>query len=918
MPIHRLSAELVEEIRKQYPGLQELNLSRNEIRFVENLDQLSGLQSLDLSSNRLQHLSGVEALKETLQQLHVGDNQLSTLEGLQQLSHLEVLHAEGNRIQEDSFLDVLAAIPSLRSVSLAGNPVCSQPRYREKCVQRLPALEELDGQPITAGERLFLRLKTADGDSMEEEPEPLPSSSKPRSLEHQGMMNPPPPTGTSKLRSQAQQGVERRSKEKELENRDLRLQVESLREVLKQSEVKQKFQEMNLNKLKNKITELEEENEDLHRRLTRSDARVQQQHQQVIHLQEELHLYKSEALQLQSSTSVQKQSFEEKFLHAKEEHAAMMARIREEHEAEVQRLCDELAETKESLTHMRNYFAGAESLELHRSRDGDLPHAHFQFQGAPSEAAVSQEEYNRVQNTAQLLEVQLCALQHIVHAQERQLTTHGAKSGADSLDMLQRWREKVFALLVQLRSQELVNQDTRREHGMQLAELEEQLRDAQDTEDIQKQQIVRLEAKLALEQDTLAKTRSALQRAEMREQKLLREAKRHEKGSRQLVEQVQKSKTFWDQILSVLASLDRKVQVFEARLDYACSRVRLIHGGRMVHDKKKRTTSALGSSRGGQSCDMSGGRHPSVTVEERRTGEEARTGDSPAELEAAETYPFHEERDRLVRALREAEDKLQESSVSLEEESVLRARLARVQGALSTALQEKDQLQEELVKVQSRAELLQDSIQTGNQKIHDLEALLEETRYTASCDQERAIQEAVEPVERALERVEQECNETKREHAKTLIHLRQLERELSREKARYESETSGKLQFFEEKLSRKEEESRNLRRERNALLATLREYERQHQMADLLQSNPPAPVPAKRETRISTPSCPQPQKATPAHSSLDISKEDLKHKLDALSGLASSLLADTYLKDRGHERQHHSSDSHPPLSTSST
>ena len=191
--------------------------------------------------------------------------------------------------------------------------------------------------------------------------------------------------------------------------------------------------------------------------------------------------------------------------------------------------------------------------------------------------------------------MQLCALQHIVHAQERQLTTHGAKSGADSLDMLQRcvcffravplsfvvksacpffivmtdnavlalrehpwrcieleadvlmssivahsWREKVFALLVQLRSQELVNQDTRREHGMQLAELEEQLRDAQDTEDIQKQQIVRLEAKLALEQDTLAKTRSALQRAEMREQKLLREAKRHEKGSRQLVEQVQK------------------------------------------------------------------------------------------------------------------------------------------------------------------------------------------------------------------------------------------------------------------------------------------------------------------------------------------------------------------------------------------
>lgn len=56
MPLAALTRELAEEIAREFPGLQRLNLSRNALRDFEHLRLLPHLAHLDLSHNALRVL----------------------------------------------------------------------------------------------------------------------------------------------------------------------------------------------------------------------------------------------------------------------------------------------------------------------------------------------------------------------------------------------------------------------------------------------------------------------------------------------------------------------------------------------------------------------------------------------------------------------------------------------------------------------------------------------------------------------------------------------------------------------------------------------------------------------------------------------------------------------------------------------
>lgn len=61
MPLQALTRELVEEIARQYPALQSLNLSQNALREVEHLALLPSLLRVDLSGNRLRAFPAPQA-----------------------------------------------------------------------------------------------------------------------------------------------------------------------------------------------------------------------------------------------------------------------------------------------------------------------------------------------------------------------------------------------------------------------------------------------------------------------------------------------------------------------------------------------------------------------------------------------------------------------------------------------------------------------------------------------------------------------------------------------------------------------------------------------------------------------------------------------------------------------------------------
>uniref|UniRef100_A0A8C3M464 Leucine rich repeat containing 9 n=1 Tax=Chrysolophus pictus TaxID=9089 RepID=A0A8C3M464_CHRPC len=105
-------------------NLKFLFLQGNFISQIEGLEGLQFLQELVLDHNRIKRISqGSLAGQSGLQTLDLEKNHIRELNGLKPLVKLEKLFLQFNRIQEFSELEKLQVIPSLKVLSLHGNPV---------------------------------------------------------------------------------------------------------------------------------------------------------------------------------------------------------------------------------------------------------------------------------------------------------------------------------------------------------------------------------------------------------------------------------------------------------------------------------------------------------------------------------------------------------------------------------------------------------------------------------------------------------------------------------------------------------------------------------------------------------------------------------------------------------------------------
>ncbi|XP_066854581.1 leucine-rich repeat-containing protein 9 isoform X2 [Anser cygnoides] len=136
-------------------NLKLLFLQGNYISQIKGLEGLQFLQELVLDHNRIKIISRDSfAGQSGLLALHLEQNQIRELRSLQPLVKLQKLFLDFNRIQELSELEKLQVIPSLKVLSVHGNPVSLKKNYRSLLVIRLPALQVLDGTAVNAEERL--------------------------------------------------------------------------------------------------------------------------------------------------------------------------------------------------------------------------------------------------------------------------------------------------------------------------------------------------------------------------------------------------------------------------------------------------------------------------------------------------------------------------------------------------------------------------------------------------------------------------------------------------------------------------------------------------------------------------------------------------------------------------------------------
>ncbi|DAZ98298.1 TPA: hypothetical protein N0F65_008884 [Lagenidium giganteum] len=160
MPLTELTRELVETIVSDYPLLQSINLSHNELQALDHLELLHDLGELDVSHNRLHALPrDLCHVVGRLKYLNASHNQLASLEPLAGCVNLQILEVSNNRIELISELRHLQALSALESLVLSENPIAQHDHYRREVVQMLPQLRTLDGSEITAAEKIAAKLQ---------------------------------------------------------------------------------------------------------------------------------------------------------------------------------------------------------------------------------------------------------------------------------------------------------------------------------------------------------------------------------------------------------------------------------------------------------------------------------------------------------------------------------------------------------------------------------------------------------------------------------------------------------------------------------------------------------------------------------------------------------------------------------------
>uniref|UniRef100_H2YZ56 PX domain-containing protein n=1 Tax=Ciona savignyi TaxID=51511 RepID=H2YZ56_CIOSA len=113
-----------------------LDLSKNEISKIENLQYLSSLVFLDLSHNQIETIELAHAKLGNVKTLNLACNKLQSLHGLGKLYSLEVLDVSRNQIFQAKTVDTISKLPCLTKLSLKQNPVSEGVDYRTKVLSR--------------------------------------------------------------------------------------------------------------------------------------------------------------------------------------------------------------------------------------------------------------------------------------------------------------------------------------------------------------------------------------------------------------------------------------------------------------------------------------------------------------------------------------------------------------------------------------------------------------------------------------------------------------------------------------------------------------------------------------------------------------------------------------------------------------
>ncbi|XP_074827183.1 coiled-coil alpha-helical rod protein 1 isoform X2 [Natator depressus] len=404
-------------------------------------------------------------------------------------------------------------------------------------------------------------------------------------------------------------------------------------------------------------------------------------------------------------------------------------------------------------------------------------------------------ERDALRTTAELLQLRLASLSDILALQELELTRK-PEPAQKSQSLLSRWREKVFALMVQLRSQELGHADATNLLQRKVSELQGEVESRDQKVALLLHSLQDKTAEADMERVNNKTLRAELSHREDSGQRLQRRAEAAEGALRGLVETVSR--------------LHQQVGGQEAELKAAASSLAGL-GNRVTFAAKRVDTIQGLVSRKVALARLQRDEQPKAAGSEN---------DGPShEALRAELALLHQERDRLVAELKKGAQILEQQVAEAREkaERELREATRSLQGALEQKAERERRRQQGQLEGAQRE--LQESLEAAEGLRRELAGLRHEY--------ERALQEKVTEVESRLRRdlseLEQRLNEARREHTKAVVALRQAERQAARDKARSQELARLQEEAKREATGRLRARLQALERDKNLLMATLRQ-----------------------------------------------------------------------------------------------
>ncbi|XP_016331771.1 coiled-coil alpha-helical rod protein 1 isoform X1 [Sinocyclocheilus anshuiensis] len=394
--------------------------------------------------------------------------------------------------------------------------------------------------------------------------------------------------------------------------------------------------------------------------------------------------------------------------------------------------------------------------------------------------------------SVQLLNVRVNAANDILAIQEKELgeqvQTDPLYSGSKAGQMLSVWRQKVFMLLVKLQTRDLeLHMEKTQLHNM-VSSQQQQVECLQSQNSVFQHQLEDKTAQLELQHVHAQGVQQQLDSA-LQENAQLKECNKSTEGSlNDISETAHRVMSAVEMKAGQMEAAQSSVSQLNQRLAFAAKRLDTVHGLLLRKEALWRTKKAT--------------RSPEPALSE-----------SFIKSLQAEVVLLSAERDKLTQELKRTPELIQASLSELQQQ---RAReLGHLRKALSQSRAELEASESSRMEMQRQCEEHEGTI---------VELRAENQRLQQQCDsvlQKVSVAETV--CEEKLRDMEAQLNTARREHTKAVVVLRQVQRQVEREKDQMKAVEKERTEHTHKRTTHLQKQLKDKDKDRNLLLAVVQE-----------------------------------------------------------------------------------------------